>query len=79
MPEHREHDARAEMRHAADGPEWADRPARQGAHFRRHPPPMPLRPWAVASRDAEIERGIRPYLRRHVAYHKLYRLGLLCH
>ena len=25
----------------------------------------------------EIDRAVQPYLRRHVAYHKLYRLGLL--
>jgi glycosyltransferase involved in cell wall biosynthesis/uncharacterized coiled-coil protein SlyX len=27
--------------------------------------------------DVEIQRGIQRYLRRHVVYHKLYRLGLL--
>jgi hypothetical protein len=25
----------------------------------------------------EIHSALRPYLRKHVAYHKLYRLGLL--
>ena len=27
----------------------------------------------------EIDRALRPYLRRHIVYHKLYRLGLLRH